>query len=110
MKRESSLHVNHSSDTSVTSGADERGTERRLLGGAGFQTPRSARLLIVKGGDVLKSFLVVAAAVVTAHLVHAQAPQYVRGDMVRLVAQEIGNPLPDSRVVAVAGDRVRINR
>lgn len=59
---------------------------------------------------MLKSFLVVAAAVVTAHLVHAQAPQYVRGDMVRLVAQENGDPLPDSRVVAVAGDRVRINR
>ena len=59
---------------------------------------------------MLKSFLVVFAAVVTAHLVYAQAAEYVRGDMVRLVAQENGNPLPDSRVVAVPGDRVRIDR
>jgi signal peptidase I len=59
---------------------------------------------------VLKSFLVVVAAVITVQLSHAQASQYARGDMVRLVAQENGDPFPDSRIVAIAGDRVHIDR
>ena len=59
---------------------------------------------------MLKSFLVVVAAVVTVQLTHAQPPQYTRGDTVRLVAQENGDPLPDSRIVAIAGDRVHIDR
>ena len=57
-----------------------------------------------------KSFLVVVAAVITLQLAHAQGPQYARGDIVRLVPHENGNPLPDSRVVAIAGDRVHIDR
>jgi signal peptidase I len=59
---------------------------------------------------VLKSFLVVVAAVVSVQLAHTQAPQFMRGDTVRLVAQENGDPLPDSRIVAIAGDRVQIDR
>jgi signal peptidase I len=59
---------------------------------------------------VLKSFVMVVVAVITVQLAHAQAPQYGRGDTVRLVAQENGDPFPDSRVVAIAGDRVHIDR
>lgn len=59
---------------------------------------------------MLKSFLIVVAAVITVQLGHAQTPQYARGDMVRLGAQENGDPLPDSRIVAIAGDRVHIDR
>ena len=59
---------------------------------------------------MLKSFVVVVAAVITVQLADAQAPQFARGDIVRLVAQENGDPFPDSRVVAIAGDRVHIDR
>jgi hypothetical protein len=59
---------------------------------------------------MLKSFVVLVAAVMTVQLAHAQAPQYTRGETVRLVAQDNGDPFPDSRVVAIAGDRVHIDR
>ena len=58
---------------------------------------------------MLKSFLVVVAAVITVPLGSAQSP-YMRGDTVRLTDQEKGARFPDSRVVAVPGDRVRIDR
>ena len=41
---------------------------------------------------------------------HAQGSRYVRGDTVRLVAQENGDPFPDSRIIAVAGDRIHIDK
>ena len=59
---------------------------------------------------MLKSVLVVLAAVVLVQVTHAQAAKYDRGDTVRLVAQENGQPYPDSRIIAIAGDRVRIDK
>ena len=57
-----------------------------------------------------KTVLVVLAAVVLVQVTHAQRARYVRGDTVRLVAQENGDPFPDSRIVAIAGDRVHIDK
>ena len=45
---------------------------------------------------MLKSFLVVMAAIFAVQLSSAQTRQYVRGDMVRLTPQENGDPYPDS--------------
>ena len=60
---------------------------------------------------MVKTCLVVVVAVVfAAQLTHAQPPRYVRGDIVRLTPQANGNPYPDSRIIAVAGDRVHIDR
>ncbi|HEY2432418.1 MAG TPA: S26 family signal peptidase [Vicinamibacterales bacterium] len=59
---------------------------------------------------MLKSLLVVLAAVVLVQVTHAQGTRYVRGDTVRLVARENGDPLPDSRIIAIAGDRVHIDK
>ena len=53
--------------------------------------------------------LIVAAAVALSTSVHAQTPEYAKGDTVRLVAPATGDPLPDSRVIAVAGDRIHID-
>jgi type IV secretory pathway protease TraF len=39
----------------------------------------------------------------------AQLPTYVKGDIVRLVAPTT-DPLPDSRVIALAGERIHIDR
>jgi signal peptidase I len=59
---------------------------------------------------MFKSLLVVVAAVALVQLTQAQSPAgYARGETVRLVAQENGSPLPDSRVVAIVGDRVHID-
>lgn len=58
---------------------------------------------------MLKTALVVLAAVVSIQTTHAQEVRYVRGDTVRLAAQESGEPRPDSRIVAIAGDRVHID-
>lgn len=59
---------------------------------------------------MLKACLVVVAVAVAVQLTHAQTPLYVRGDIVRLTAQANGDPYPDSRIIAVAGDRVHIDR
>jgi hypothetical protein len=60
---------------------------------------------------VVKTCLVVVAiAVLAVQLAHAQTPRYVRGDIVRLTAQANGDPYPDSRIIAVAGDRVHLDR
>lgn len=59
---------------------------------------------------MLKSVLVVLGAVILVQATHAQGTTYGRGDTVRLVAQENGEPLPDSRIIAIAGDRVRIDK
>ena len=40
----------------------------------------------------------------------AQAPEYVRGDLVRLITPADGDSLPDCRVIAVAGDQIRVDR
>jgi len=61
--------------------------------------------------NMLKSLLVVVlAAVVSVQVTHAQGVRYVRGDVVRLVAQDNGAPLPDSRIIALAGDRIHVDR
>jgi hypothetical protein len=59
---------------------------------------------------MLKSLLVILAAVVLVQVADAQAVRYVRGDVVRLVAQDNGDRLPDSRIIAVAGDRVHVDK
>lgn len=59
---------------------------------------------------MLQTALVVLAAVLSVQATHAQGARYVRGDTVRLVAQENGKPLPDSRIIAIAGDRVHIDK
>lgn len=59
---------------------------------------------------MLKTALLVLAAVLSVQATHAQGARYVRGDTVRLVAQENGAPLPDSRIIAIAGDRLRIDK
>ena len=59
---------------------------------------------------MLKTALVVLAAVLFIQVTHAQGVRYVRGDTVRLVAQENGEPRPDSRIIAIAGDRVHIDK
>ena len=57
-----------------------------------------------------KYLLVVVSAVVLIQLTHAQSPApYARGETVRLAGQQNGNPLPDSRIFAIAGDRVHID-
>jgi signal peptidase I len=68
-----------------------------------------ANLFSLKGGDV-KTCLVVVAVALSVQLSHAQTPRYARGDVVRLTAQANGNQYPDSRIIAVAGDRVHIDR
>jgi len=60
--------------------------------------------------NMLKSLLVILAAVVLVQVAHAQGVRYVRGDIVRLVAQDNGDRLPDSRIIAVAGDRVHVDK
>ena len=71
---------------------------------------RRARVIFLKGGSVLKTCLVVVAAIFAVQLTYPQTPRYVRGDVVRLTAQANGDPYPDSRIIAVAGDRVHIDR
>ena len=51
---------------------------------------------------MLKTALVVLSVVLSVPATHAQGASYVRGDKVRLVAQENGEPHPDSRIIAVA--------
>ena len=58
----------------------------------------------------MSKLLIVAAAVAVFTPLQAQTPTYLKGDVVRLVAQAGGDPLPDSRVIAVAGDRIQINK
>ena len=58
----------------------------------------------------MKSLLIVVAAVVLVQVTHAQGVRYVRGDRVRLAAEENGDRLPDSRIIAIAGDHVHIDK
>src|SRR4051812_30242883 len=55
-------------------------------------------------------FLLVAVIAVAGPALHAQVPTYVRGDIVRLVSNDATDPLPDSRILAVPGDRIRVTR
>ena len=59
---------------------------------------------------MLKIALVVLAAVLLVPVTHAQGARYVRGDTVRLAAQANGEPLPNSRILAIPGDRVHIDK
>jgi hypothetical protein len=63
-----------------------------------------------KDPNMLKSLLVVLAAIVLVQVINAQGVRYVRGDVVRLVAQDNGDRLPDSRIIAIARDRVHVDR
>jgi hypothetical protein len=47
-------------------------------------------------------------ALVVVPALHAQPATYQKGDTVRLVFHDPSNPLPDSRVVAVSGDRIHV--
>lgn len=59
---------------------------------------------------MLKTALIVLAAVLLVPVTHAQGARYVRGDTVRLAAPANGGPLPDSRIIAIAGDRVQLDK
>lgn len=54
--------------------------------------------------------LVLVVALALAPAFQAQAPTYSNGDVVRLVKPADGDPLPNSRVIAVAGDRLKIDK
>jgi signal peptidase I len=56
------------------------------------------------------TLLTLAAAVAFSSTVQSTTATYAKGDVVRLAAQANGDPLPDSRVLAVAGDRIQIDR
>ena len=54
--------------------------------------------------------LVVITAFALSPAIQAQPQTYAKGDIVRLVAPATGDPLPDSRVIAVAGDRIEVGK
>ncbi len=56
----------------------------------------------------MSKVLIVAAAVACATLLQAQTISYAKGDIVQLVAPAAGDPLPDSRIIAVAGAGIHI--
>jgi signal peptidase I len=58
----------------------------------------------------VSKLLIVAAAVALSASLQAQATSYSKGDIVQLVAPATGDPVPDSRVVAVAGDRIHADK
>jgi hypothetical protein len=53
-------------------------------------------------------FLAATVALVVIPALHAQPRNYQIRDTVRLVSTDPSNPLPDSRVVAVSGDRIHV--
>jgi hypothetical protein len=55
-------------------------------------------------------FLLVATVALVDPALHAQGPTYIRGDIVRLVSSDAADPLPDSRILAVPGDRIRVDK
>jgi signal peptidase I len=52
----------------------------------------------------------VGAIVMLSAFVQAQSAQYAKGDVVRVKVQDSGEPTPDCRIIAVAGDRIRVNK
>src|SRR5262249_25582587 len=71
---------------------------------------RSKKTVSSREANMLKSLLVILAAVVLVQGAQPQGVRYVRGDVVRLVAQDNGDRLPDSRIIAIAGDRVHVDK
>jgi signal peptidase I len=58
----------------------------------------------------VSKLLTVSVMVLLSVFVQAQAIQYARGDVVRLKSQANGDPLPDSRIIAVAGDHIQFSK
>jgi len=58
----------------------------------------------------VSKLLTVSVMVLLSVFVQAQATQYARGDVVRLPPQGNGDPLPDSRIIAVAGDHIQFSK
>lgn len=58
----------------------------------------------------MSKLLTVSVMVLLSVFVHAQATQYAKGDVVRLQPQANGDPLPDSRIIAIAGDHIQFNK
>jgi signal peptidase I len=58
----------------------------------------------------VSKLLTVSVMVLLSVFVQAQATQYARGDVVRLQSQANGDPLPDSRIIAIAGDHIQFNK
>src|SRR3954462_5136154 len=63
----------------------------------------------MKEVDMLK-LLAIASIVLFPAFVQGQATQYGRGDVVRLQPQANGDPLPDSRIIAIAGDHIQFTK
>jgi signal peptidase I len=57
----------------------------------------------------MKLFMI-ALAVVFAVSLYAQTAVYTRGDIVRLSAFDDGTLVPDAKVFAIAGDKIRLDR
>jgi signal peptidase I len=57
-----------------------------------------------------KLFIMLAAIALSPGLQQAQAPTYAKGDVVTLVRPASGDPYPDSRVMAIPGDRLQARR
>src|SRR5687767_1085504 len=53
---------------------------------------------------------IVAAVALTSASVQSDAPQYAKGDVVQLQSRSTGESVPDSRVIAVAGDRITADK
>jgi len=53
---------------------------------------------------------IVAALVLTSASFQSEAPQYAKGDVVELQRRSTGESVPDSRVIAVAGDRITADK
>jgi signal peptidase I len=58
------------------------------------------------GGHMLATLMMAAAFALSSPTLQNPIAQYVKGDVVRLVSEPGRDPLPDSRIVAVAGDRM----
>lgn len=59
----------------------------------------------------MSNLLVLIAAIMLSPAPHqTQAPTYAKGEVVSLAAPASGDRYPDSRVVAVAGDRIQVRQ
>ena len=58
----------------------------------------------------MSKLLILVVAMALAPAFQAQPGTDAKGDVVKLVKSAEGDPLPDSRVIAVAGDRLKIDK
>ena len=58
----------------------------------------------------MSKLLTVGAIVVLSAFVQAQSAQYAKDDVVRVKVQDSGEPTPDCRIIAVAGDHIRLKK